>query len=443
MVSTIDTAPLGAMPSPSQGTGANCGPLVAELARLSMGGALALMSPERARGAMSVVDWLLSWKKGGSAPEVVELLCAKLTEAGVPLDRYGSSTSMITSEHDAVGRIWRRGEGVETSVYVSPEDEDPEYLASPFFASAEARQWVEIWLPTTPDTRFGIVASLRAQAITHYLCVPIWLTNGANGWITFATRRATGFDRNDLLTLVFVLPALSARINSGVGWMSLDKLLRTYVGDEPHTAILSGRAKRGQVTTIEAAILIADLRDSTGHTAGLSALEAVDLFNNLFDCLVPPVETRRGEVLKYLGDGLLAMFRDTDYGGSACDRAFDAAEAALAAVQAFNRANPDRRAMQVGIALHHGTIAYGNVGSGSRLDFTMIGRDVGLASRIAGMNARLNRPLLLSASFVQRLSRGADRVGIYPARGFDQPVEVFQPARNTGTDGPARVGTSR
>lgn len=403
-------------------------PTAAEIAALPMTEVLARLEPGRATHALALVDWLSGSRQREFKGSIVEDLCARFLAAGVPLDRYGSSTSMVTADHDAIGRIWRRDEGVEEVVYVRPDDADNVYRESPFYAAAEARQWLELWLPDTPDSRFGIVASLKASGLTHYFCVPMWLTNGANGWITFATKAAAGFSEQDLLVMSLVLPSLMARIDSRVGWTTLDKLLRTYVGDEPHTAILAGRAKRGQVSTIRAAMLVADLRDSTGHTAEISVVQAVDLFNNLFDCLVPPVESRRGEVLKYLGDGLLAIFREsTDVRHDAAARALQAAEAAIAAVEDWNAANPAHRPMQIGIALHYGEVAYGNVGSGSRLDFTVIGRDVGLATRIAGMNAELGQPLLLSAAFVGHLKGEAERIGLFPARGFRDPVEVFRP----------------
>ncbi len=401
------------------------------IAALSLGEILALLHPSRVLGAMAIVDFL-SRQRGpdalnASIVDTVEGLCQLLVAAGLPLDRYGSSTSMVTSEHDAIGRIWRRDKGVEQIVYVRPEDDDLTYRESPFYEAAETRRWVELWLPETADARFGIVASLKAQGLTHYLCVPMRLFNGANGWMTFATKHPAGFSEQDLLTIAFILPSLACRIDGRVGWLTLDKLLRTYVGDEPHVAILAGHAKRGQVTTIEAAMLVADMRDSTGHTARLTAVEAVSLFNELFDCLVPPIESRRGEVLKYIGDGLLGMFRETDSAVDACDRALDAAWAAQAAVVARNAATPDRRPIQIGIALHFGEIAYGNVGSGSRLDFTVIGRDVALASRIEAMNAKLGQSLLMSAAFAARVGAVTERVGLYPARGFDQPIEVFRP----------------
>jgi adenylate cyclase len=407
-------------------------PETAAIAALPLRDVMARLRPARRLAAFDVVSFLLGSPPRAFAPndvvvDVIERLCRLLIAAGLPLDRYGSSTTMITSEHDAVGRIWRRDKGVEQILYVSADEEDSEYLASPYRAASETRQWIELWLPDTPDERFGIVRSLKAQGFTHYICVPIWLSNGANGWITFATREASGFSQQDLLTIAFVVPALACRIDSRVGWSTLDKLLRTYVGDEPHLAILGGRAKRGQVTTIEAAMLVADLRDSTGLTADLTAVQAVDLFNELFDCLVPAIETRRGEVLKYLGDGLLAMFRDTGNDESAPDRALEAARAALEAIAIRNAGASGRRSLEVGIALHFGEIAYGNVGSGSRLDFTVIGRDVALATRIAGMNGKLRQPLLFSAAFAGRVHAPAERVGLYVARGFDQPIEVFRP----------------
>ena len=405
----------------------------AEIAALSLNEVLARLEPDRAVPALALVDWLNGSPQREIVESIVEHLCARLIAAGIPLDRYGSSTSMVTADHDAIGRVWRRDEGVEEVVYVRPDVEVNDYRDSPFYASAETRTWLELWLPDTPDSRFGVVASLKAFGLTHYICVPMWLTNGANGWITFATKRATGFSEQDLLVMAIVLPPLMSRIDSRVGWTTLDKLLRTYVGDEPHTAILAGRAKRGQVSTIRAAMLVADLRDSTGHTAEISAVEAVDLFNNLFDCLVPPVESRHGEVLKYLGDGLLAIFREsTDVMRDAAARALQAAEAAMAAVEAWNAAHPAHRPMQIGIALHYGEIAYGNIGSGSRLDFTVIGRDVGLATRIAGMNAKLGQPLLLSAAFVGHLEGQAERIGVFPARGFRESVEVFRPKARRG-----------
>ena len=423
MVSDI-AAPSGGPPSPRPAERAT----VASVAQRSAADLLARMTPSRSRKALGLMAWLLGPNQRSAVEAVIEELCERLLDAGLPIDRYGSSISMVTAEHDAVSRLWVRGAGMTYNTYVRPEEEDPDYLASPYFEASSTGTWVELWLPDTPDDRFGIVPELKRAGYRHYLCAPFTLTNGSNGWSTFATTRDRGFDEQDLLTLAFIMPALATRIDARVGWLTLDKLLRTYVGEEPHTAILAGRAKRGQVSTIRAAMLVADLRDSTGHIAELSAVGAVGLLNDLFDALVPSIEGRGGEVLKYLGDGLLAIFRDGQDGfGGAADRALEAAEASFAALAAFNRAHPDRRPMAIGVALHYGEIAYGNVGSGTRLDFTVIGRDVALASRIAAMNGPLNEPLLMSAAFAGHARRLAERVDRVSARGFEEPFEIFRP----------------
>ena len=415
------TASTRAGPRPSR-------PGAREIAALSLSEIDARFTPERRLTALAMIDWIASPQERAEIGSIVQALCERLVAIGVPLDRYASSTTMVTADHDAIGRIWRPDGGVEELIYVSPDEQDSDYLTSPFYEATATGAWVELWLPDTPDERFGIVPQLKTEGLVDYICIPMRLTNGADAWLTFATKRATGFSEQDVLLLAFLLPVLMMRIDARVGWVTLDKLLRTYVGEEPHQAILAGRAKRGQTTVITAAMMVADLRDSTGHVAGVDATAAVQLFNDLFDCLVPDIEACRGEVLKYMGDGLLAIFREEEGSPPAAERALAAAEAALAAVKRANAAHAKRRPMEVGIALHFGEVAYGNIGSGSRLDFTVIGRDVALASRIAGMNGPLGLPLLMSGAFASHLAHEVQSAGAHPARGFEHPVEVFRPA---------------
>ncbi len=397
-----------------------------------------LIGPERGRRVAVILDWLIRRARELDLPaETIAHLCEKLVDMGLPLDRYGSSSETLAAEHDAIGRIWVRGHGVTERTYVRVgDDEDPQYLRSPFRYTAQTRQWLELWLPETDDSAFGIVPDLKAAGFVHYLCVPIFLMNGTNGWVTFATRHEAGFSVEDIAVIARIIPSVAILIDMRSTWVALHQLLRTYVGDEPHQAILRGNTKRGQVSTIKSAMLFADMRDSVGHTADISATAAVEVFNALFDCLVPPIESRRGEVLKYIGDGLLAIFREAKDGRScdAAERALAAAEEALRMLHDRNLKHADERPINVGIALHYGEAAYGNVGSGVRLDFTVIGKDVGLASRIANMNRPLDEPLLLSEAFARRLRRKTTRLGAFAARGFKEPVEVFRPDESDGSD---------
>ena len=389
-----------------------------------------LLSPTRRGATLDLVGLILAPQTVSQITGVlVEQICERIVGMGIPIDRYMSSTTVLTPDHDALGRMWTKDRGVKESNYVRPPGEDPDYRHSPLFESSTTQTWVELWLPDTPDNRFGIVPELKRDGYIHYLCIPFRLGNDANGWMTMATRSPKGFSEEDFASIALIAPAVARAIDTRVGWTTLDRLLRIYVGDEPHRAILNGNVKRGQVATIQSAILFADMRDSTGHTAEISAAQAVELFNLMFDQLVPPIESRHGEVLKYIGDGLLAIFREDKIGTcDAADRALSAAEDALSALAALNVSRPEQRPIHMGIALHYGEAAYGNVGSGQRLDFTVIGRDIGLASRIGGMNARLDEPLLMSEAFVARLRRPATALGAFPARGFVEPLAVFRPS---------------
>jgi len=387
-----------------------------------------IMDRDLAYGISLVSDWLIRNSRTADMPdERITMLCERLRALGLPLDRYGSSTEILDVEHDAIARIWVRGRGVTTRTYIR-EVGDSQYITSPFHEAARTGRAVELRLPQTDDARFAVVAELKADGFAHYLCVPISLMSGSHGWVTFATRRRSGFSRAEVAALARLLPAIAMLIDLRSTWLSHDKLLRTYVGDEPHRAILQGNTKRGQVSTIRSAMLFADMRDSVGYTVDLDAVAAVGVFNALFDCLVPPIESRGGEVLKYMGDGLLAIFRENDRDRSgAADRALAAAVDAMRVLDARNVAHPEERPIEAGVALHYGEAAYGNIGSGVRLDFTVIGKDVGLASRIAALNRPLEQPVLMSTEFVERLDGTAVRIGAFPMRGFKQPIDVFRP----------------
>jgi len=144
---------------------------------------------------------------------------------------------------------------------------------------------------------------------------------------------------------------------------------------------------------------------------------------------VPPIEAEGGEVLKYMGDGLLAIFREPEDDGRAAQSALAAAVEALARIEAANSEGRFQTAVAAGIALHHGEAAYGNVGSGARLDFTVIGPDVNLASRIAQLNRTLGEPLLMSKPFMNYLFGDSESLGAYSVDGIEEAVPVYRPCR--------------
>jgi adenylate cyclase len=285
-------------------------------------------------------------------------------------------------------------------------------------------------LAETPDDAYSVIRDLKAEGYRHYIVAPLFFTNGTRNGVTFATRGEAGFRDEDVAILRFVMPTLAAVMEMRSVNKQLDHVLRIYVGDEPHKAILAGSIRRGHVQRIRSAILFADMRDYTRISADMTPEEAVDLLNIFFDCLVPAIEREGGEVLKYLGDGLLAIFREPgdDLGGAA-KGALTAAQSAMAALAEANSLGRFANPVAAGIALHHGEAAYGNVGSGARLDFTVIGRDVNLASRVARLNRTLGEPILMSKPFVDFLWDMPEPLGEHALDGFAEPMGVYRPAR--------------
>jgi adenylate cyclase len=357
-------------------------------------------------------------------------LAEQLNALGIPIDRITTAVEALHSEYSGVGRFWTKEEGSTVRLFPHSDGGDLIYRNSPFAYVHRTRQWLLLDLAETPDDLFNIIPDLKEAGYRHYLCVPIFFTNGDDNGITFAMRSPEGFGEGGLAVLRRIMPALANMMEIRAINNRLRSVLRIYVGDEPHRAILSGTIRRGEVSRIRSAILFADMRNYAGITATLSPEAAVELLNAYFDCIVPPVEAEGGEVLKYMGDGLLAIFRDLgDDTGGAAYSALTAAIQAIARVEAANGEGRFRSPVAIGIALHHGEAAYGNVGSGERLDFTVIGRDVNLASRIAHLNKALGEPILMSRSFVEHLWGNPEPLGSHEIDGFDEPVPVYRPAQ--------------
>jgi adenylate cyclase len=381
------------------------------------------------RTAVELRDWLIEVAVG--LPDFGEVLAGfaqRLNAMGLPIDRLSTAIDVLHSDYAGIGRTWSRDGGLRISYFPHTDTVNEAYLRSPFSHVHRTREWLFLDLAATPEAAFGVVPELKADGYRHYLCVPLFFSNGSENGVTFATRSAGGFSAHDVDVLRFVMGTFAIVMELRAVSRRLNDVLRIYVGAEPQREILGGAIRRGQVMRIRSAILFADMRNYTGLSSPLSPEQTVALLNTLFDCLVPPIEAQGGEVLKYMGDGVLAIFRDRgDDTGSAAFAALTAAREALARIATLGTVANIDAPLAVGIALHHGEAAYGNVGSGQRLDFTVIGRDVNIASRIAGLNKVLGEPLLMSQTFADHLWAPAVKLGDFALDGIPERVTLFRP----------------
>lgn len=381
------------------------------------------MTPAVMARAMPILKWMVGDARFINDPDdITKKFVALLQASGFPIDRLNSAIPTLYSVRRGLGRQWSPESGVMAIDYLW--DNQAAYEASPYRQAHETRDWVRFRVDEVEDSAFGIVADLRAEGFTDYVCMPVFFRDGEAGGMTFATRRASGFSDEDLAVLRTIEGAGSTLMELNRAWILLNETLRMYVGDEPRARILSGQVRRGEVTHIRSAIVFADMRGFTALSQGMSGEETVALLNRYFDCVVPAIDAAGGEVLKYIGDGVLAIFRAERDGNAACEKALAAARDIVARVEA-----DEGRQFGIKVALHIGDVAYGNIGSGVRLDFTVVGRGVNLASRLADLCGHLDRPILVSADFAARLpSVDFTEMGEHSLRGVAESQRVLAPA---------------
>ncbi|MBY6139241.1 adenylate/guanylate cyclase domain-containing protein [Leisingera daeponensis] len=380
------------------------------------------LPPARLQVALRLISYMLEEGRTAADPDqVLEKMCSLIRASGVPLQRAASIVQLLHAEAVASARFWEHGKGSRSELFPFNEGSGDGYARSPAADVHRTGEWVVLWLPETPDDRYGIVPDLKAEGYTHYIMAPVFMGIGTAGIFSFSTQSAEGFSDEDIRFLRAVFPALAACQEVLSTARTMKEVLRIYVGEEPQRRILSGDVHRGEVMRIRSAILFADMRRFTELTAGMSAEQATGLLNAYYDCIVPPVEAAGGEVLKLIGDGILAVFRAGEDWSQTCAQALAAARDGLARVAA--RAGQPR--FEAGIALHFGEAAFGNVGSGMRLDYTVIGRDVNLAARVAELCGAKDEPLLVSSEFRARAGLEGRSLGAISLKGLRSQEEVF------------------
>ena len=259
--------------------------------------------------------------------------------------------------------------------------------------------------------------------------------------VTWATDRPDGFSEADIAKLEDINPALAAIVETRAVRRISANLLDTYLGPQAGRRILAGQIQRAQGERLRAVVMMTDMRNFTGLSDRLPGDDVIELLDDYFDAIVSPIEEHKGEVLKFMGDGLLAIFPaddDEDFAPSSL-RALDAATEGLDRLAALNEArrDSDRTELRTGIGLHLGEVIYGNVGAVDRLDFTVIGPAVNLASRIEGLTKRLAAPAFDLARLRRDLPPPARFAGVSPG---PRPASTRRSVRPAGI---ARVSSAR
>lgn len=378
-----------------------------------------------------VLDWLINETAGERFIDNIFVeMCQMIVEADVPLGRATLHFRIQHPQWLGARILWQKGLAeAEIDTFEYGIEETAGYLNSPVSAinagASEVRQRLD--RVSDNDSRYPLYGDLRARGLTDYVAWPVHHTLGKRHVVTFASDGPGGFSDDHIAFFADILPALALVSEIRLKNRLARTLLETYVGPHASEQILAGATTRGSGTTVGAAILICDLRDFTGISDAWPRDDVIELLNGYFDAMSEPIEKHGGEILKFMGDGLLAIFPLSN--PTACADLLHAISEAQAAMTELNtvHVSEGRDPLGYGIGVHVGDVMYGNIGSRKRLDFTVIGPAVNVASRLESLTKEVKRPVLLSKAFAELAGCESrfENLGAYPLRGLGEPIDVF------------------
>ena len=374
-----------------------------------------------------VVDWLIEGAPPARLPgDVLLQACRRTVAAGLPLYRVGVFVRTLHPNVLGRGFVWQADRDV-VEVNEAPHDmlESEVFLKSPirvvFTQHVEVRR--RLADPACPMD-FPILEDLRHEGATDFVALPLRFVDGEVHAATFATRHPGGFRDSDLEALRRLAAPFTRMVEIFGNMRKARNILDAYLGPSAGEKVLAGAIKRGDGEEIRAVIWFCDLRDSTPLADSMSREAFLRLLNEYFECVLGPVQERGGEILRFIGDAALAIFPiGSQPAAVACARALEAAKESISRMQKLNegRATP----LRFGIGLHLGLVLYGNVGTPTRIEFTVIGAAANEAARIEALCKHLQVDLVMSEQVVRHLAVQARSLGRHRLRGVGEPIELF------------------
>jgi len=376
-------------------------------------------------------DWLKSYDSNDTSP--VHLISCFLS--GVQLlgiEIYRSSMWLPTAHPELWGTqvVWTTDDGAKVFKRDHDITSTPIYLNTPGEAVHQQRQALRWKLDelTADELPYPLLSDLKQEGGTDYLIVPFHTDHAhEQPWITFVSKKKNGFSDSDIETLKNLCLPLGWKARVSMAESATNSLLSIYLGSNAAQRVMEGQFRRGTGHSIHAVIWFCDLRGFTKLGDHNSTATLVNILDQYFECVAGPVEDAGGEILKFIGDAVLAVFPLHENPEKTCKAALTAAQNALQTLSDWSKVEtePARPQLKAGIALHVGEVFYGNIGGRSRLDFTVIGSAVNEASRIESLCKSIS-PLLTSKDFFDLIQDDKMvSVGQHQLRGVNKMHEVF------------------
>jgi adenylate cyclase len=379
----------------------------------------------------SVADWLLSGARSASeSDQALAETCERLCACGVPLWR--ADIYVRTLHPDVIGRRFRWQHGKEVSVSAATYDAPTATGSRQSLIErvcAEGKTLRRRLADANCEKEFPMLLELLEEGATDLLATPLVFTDGDIHAALWTTRQPGGFTDEQIVGLETIVDPLARVAEVRALRRTATNLLDTYVGKRTGQRILAGKIRRGHSETINAAIWLSDMRGFTTLSDQFSPSLMIELLNRYFDCQIPVILSNGGEVLNFMGDGLLAMFpiERQEESAQVCNQALAAAIETRGKVLTMPKLKEMEHlaGVRFGLALHVGEVLYGNIGGGNRLDFTCIGPAVNLAARLEKIAAQLERTIVTSEAFAIHCQPQLLALGQFTVRGFGTPQTVF------------------
>ncbi|SDC53037.1 adenylate cyclase [Ruegeria marina] len=375
----------------------------------------------------AVASWLMA---GAQPPKPIEAVvqecAARLRAAGLPLDAMIISGLFIHPDIRGIQIRWTGRNGVRRVTFRHAYFETSDFAATPISRTIATGRSMRIQLaPQDPETDTAYATAFRASGYTDILVLPLINFDGTvSGCIEFATQSAEGFGEEDITALRRVQAPLARMKEFFTERFDKQITLATYVGEATSRKVLSGQIVRGDGETISAAILFADIKGFTSLSNRIDSTDVLQVLNRFFDVIDAAVTRNNGEILKFLGDGVLVIFPTPD-DLTAQEAAAQSAMTAITEARQALADQADKPPIAFRAALHMGDVFFGNVGSRNRLDFTAIGPAVNLCARMLHEASSRDARTLCSSRFKDIAIGLAGVPFTCEINGFEMPVEFF------------------
>ena len=382
----------------------------------------------------AIIDWL-----GGPAGQIPSLteefdeFAWRMMAAGFPLLRTTFHLRTLHPQYLGATFVWWRTTGQTVQTFVTHEAQDlygheDNPVRRVLMGGETLRRRVDV---ADDELDFPILLDLKAAGATDYFALPVKSSFGTNYMVTYVTDRIGGFTAQEISDLKRVTRRLPLLADLRNHRRIASNILNAYLGPKTGPKVLAGQIRRGAGEEITAVLWSSDLRGFTERSDRLAGSQVIAMLNALFDAQAQAIATHGGEILKFIGDGLLAIFpiEHADKAATAARCALDAAMQAVEAARGLmhDPSLVDEPPLEIVVALHIGTVIYGNIGAADRLDFTVIGPAVNLVSRIESVAKALNLPIVVSDDFARAYGEPLRPLGRHQLRGLAAPHDLFAP----------------